>query len=161
MGGLPFGDLAKQTATFARYENPQALLDAEWKVVEQTAGELRERCPNLYKVLVAKTKSGQKPSILVVAVRFYFRREVETDAELFRGLTIVKLDALQGSPGKAVRHAHQRPSRQGDRLEQILADLSGVVIEIAKTTREIDKTTKEIDKTTKDTHDLVQAGGAS
>jgi hypothetical protein len=59
------------------------------------AGELRESYPNLCKLLVMRTTPGSRPSILAVAVHYYFRREVETDPELFRGLAITKLGALE------------------------------------------------------------------
>lgn len=42
-------ELARQAGTFDRFDDPQAVIDAEWKMVERTAGELRERCPKLYK----------------------------------------------------------------------------------------------------------------
>ena len=147
-GQLSFDELAKQSGALARYDNPQVLLDAEWKVVEQTAGQLRE-FPNLYKVLVAKTKSGQRPSILVVAVHYYFRQEVARDPELARGLTVAKLDAIEEAQEKRFDALTAALSRQGDRLEEMLGTISGLVIDI-------DSRTIEIDKTTKSTQDAVQ-----
>ncbi len=153
-GGLAFGDLAKQAGAFARFDNPQALLDAEWQVIDQTAGELQESCPNLWKVLVGKTPSAQNsstgspsllswfrkpaaqkpstrsPSILAVAVRYYFRREVETDQELFQGLAFVKLDALQESQDKGFAALTGVLQQQGQRLNNLLDDIYGKMDEI-------------------------------
>lgn len=142
-GRLGPEELAREAGVFARFNDPQALLDAEWKVINQVAEDLRELCPQLHRILVARTKSGTSPSLLAVAVRYYFRREVESDRELFQGLAFAKLDALQESQERGFTALTQMLSRQGDRLEGMLADLSGVVIEIAKTTQAIDKTTKE------------------
>ncbi len=87
-GSLTPSELAREAGALARFNDPQALLDAEWRLVDQAAGELRERSPNLWKLLVARPKAGNRPSLLAVAMRYYFRREVESDQALFQGLAI-------------------------------------------------------------------------
>jgi hypothetical protein len=119
-GRLAFLELAREAGTFASFENPQVLLDAEWKVIDQTASELRG-CPHLSNVLRARTRSAQnpailKPSILAVGVRYYFRREVETDEELSRGLTFAKLEALGEAQETGFAALTKALTQQGERL---------------------------------------------
>src|SRR5262249_22173330 len=65
-GSLSPNELAREAGAFARFTDPLALLDCERKVVEGIADELREACPNLRKVLLAR--DGPNPSLLAVAV---------------------------------------------------------------------------------------------
>jgi WD40 repeat protein/serine/threonine protein kinase len=131
-GRLTPGELAREA--FARFSDPQDVLDAEWKLVEQAAGELRETAPNLCRILVARTRSGQRPSILAVAVRYYFRREVETDTQLFQGLAFAKLEALQEVQDKAFAGLTDALARQGQLLEGMLGHVLQVVGMIRDTT---------------------------
>ena len=112
--------LARAAGDFARFIDPQAIIEAEWMLVERTAGELRESCPKLYTILVARTSSGRRPSLLAVAVRYYFRREVESDPELFRGLAFAKLGDIKESQDKGFAALTDALSRQGQRLEGML-----------------------------------------
>jgi tRNA A-37 threonylcarbamoyl transferase component Bud32 len=120
--------LAKEVAALAAFRDPQAVMDAEWKALTRVADELREMCPNLYHVLRAKIS----PPVLAVALKYYFRREIETDAELFRGLAFAKLEALQDSQDKGFAALTEALARQGSRVEQALAEISGVLDEIVK-----------------------------
>ena len=128
-GSTPsFHDLAKQAGAFARFGDQQVQLDAEWKLIDQTAGELRESCPNLWRVLVIRPRSGQspdvlKPSILAMAVRYYFRREVETDPELARGLVFGILEKLKESQEQGFARLSDALSRQGQRLGELIVGL--------------------------------------
>jgi hypothetical protein len=144
-GALAPAQLAKEAGAFARFSDPQKLLDAERTLLKQVAGNLGETCPNLNRVILAKVN----PPLLAVAVRYYFRREIETDRELFQGLAFVKLEALPESQDKGFAALTEALSRHGDRVERTLAELSQVVIAI-------DERTKTIESTTKSTHDLVQ-----
>jgi len=139
MGNLTPAQMAQRVGAFAAFSDPQAIVDAEWKEVQGIAVDLRETCPNLYRVLAAKIN----PSLLAVAVRYYFRREVEKDAELAHGLAFAKLEAIQGAQDKAFAELTTALSRHGERLEQMLDDLS--------------RTIDQIDKTTKDTNERVRA----
>jgi serine/threonine protein kinase len=135
-GSLTPSELAREAGGLARFNDPQALLDAEWRLVDQAAGELRERCPKLWQLLVARPKAVNKPSLLAVAVRYYFRREVETDEALFRGLACAKWEALQEAQKKGFEALTEALSKQGQRLEGMLGDVLGIVTTIDTTTKD-------------------------
>jgi serine/threonine protein kinase len=136
VGSLDPSHLARAAGAFARFNDPQALIDAEWKVVERTAGELRESCPKLYTILIARTTSGRSPSLLAVAARYYFRREVEADEALFRGLAFANLQAIQEAQDKGFAALTEALSRQGQRLEGMLTDVLVKIDDIDANTKE-------------------------
>jgi serine/threonine protein kinase len=127
MGGqLAPDELAREAGAFARFSDQQALIDAEWKAIGSVADNLREYCPNLFKILVARSTTVLKPSILAVAVRYYFRRQVETDPELFRGLAFAKLEALEESQAKGFDALTQQGERLKAMLDDVMAKLGDV-----------------------------------
>jgi tetratricopeptide (TPR) repeat protein len=142
-GTLAPEELARRAGAFARFTDPQALVDAEWQVIQDCAGELRESSPKLFQVLTARSRSGRSSSLLTIAVDYYFRREVETDQQLFQGLAFAKLKVLHEAQEKAFAGMTEVLRRQGERVEKLLAD----VVELIEA----------IDRTTKDTNDRVKA----
>src|SRR5262245_46374716 len=131
-GELAPDQLAQQAGAFAHYSDPQAILDAEWGVVRRVADSLRDSCPNLHRVLAVRTD----PNILVVGVRYYFRREVETDDELFRGLTFARLEGLQAAQEKAFEALNKVLVKQAQQLETRLCDIARLVGKIAEQTED-------------------------
>ncbi len=141
-GSLAPAQLAREAGAFAVLSDPQAILDAEWKAVQGIGVELRETCPSLYTVLKAKIN----PNLLAVAVRYYFRRAVEVDQELFQGLVFAKVEALQESQEKGFAGLTEVLSRQGDRLEEMLTAFSGVASAIDALGKKIDVLEGQIKK---------------
>ena len=85
--------LAQLSGIFARYADPVALLNAEWEFVAQLANALeKQECESLATLL--RQRPPQAESLLVVGVRYYFRRSVEEDTKLFQGLVFAKQEAL-------------------------------------------------------------------
>src|SRR5262249_52019661 len=74
--------------------DPEALLEAEWQEVHLLADLLRRAGHPTLAYLVA-LRVGDETPLLVLAVRFFFRREVETDPELFPTLAWANLDVLR------------------------------------------------------------------
>ncbi len=142
---LPARELASEVGAFARFSDPQTVIEAEWKLVEQTAAELNEY-PRLCKILAARSKSGRSASILAMAVRYYFRREVETDQQLYNGLAIAKLDALQEGQEKGFAALTDALTRQGTYLERTLGELSGVLIVIGEKVDDIQASVRSLDE---------------
>ncbi len=64
-----------------------------------------------------------------MAIRYFFRREVETDEELSRGLTFCQLEALGQSQEAALRGLHENLQRHGQLLDEKLAALLTVSTE--------------------------------
>ena len=91
-------------------------------MVERTAGELREWCPNLWRIQdwLPGRVPGESASLLAVAVRYYFRREIETDQQLFHGIAFDKLTALAEVQEKGFAAVSDALSRQGELLEQLI-----------------------------------------
>src|SRR4051794_20822700 len=64
--------LARRAAAFARYNDPQALLDAEWQTLEQVGEGLRSAgYTNLAAFVALRPQRGEP--VLVLAARFFFR----------------------------------------------------------------------------------------
>src|SRR5439155_23624942 len=69
------------------------------------------------------------PPLLAIAARYFFRRAVEDDPELFRALAFARLDRLQESQDAAFAQLADALAAQGGRLQALLADLGAVVDE--------------------------------
>lgn len=143
-GHLGMDQLAREAGMFAGFDDPLAEVQAEWTLVERAAAELRETCPHLHKILVARTNSGQRPSLLAVAVRFYFRREVEADQALFNGLTFAKLEALQEAQEKGFEAITEALSKQGDCLDKLLRGIQVVVEDTNETVKRIEQQIQQL-----------------
>ena len=142
-GTLAPAELASKAGAFARFADPQSLLDAEWKAVEQMAGELhRLDCPNL--ALVVKTRFPNSPSLLAVGVRYFFRREIETDAQLFQGLTFVKLEAHHRAQEKGFAALDQMLTDQGQHLEGMMSELVDWMAKIDSRLQGIEQSMKKL-----------------
>ena len=89
-GTLAPAELAGRAGAFARFADPQSLLEAEWALVEEVAAEVRQAGFGALAHLLELRPPRGLP-LLVTAVRYFFRREVETDRELFQGLTFAQL----------------------------------------------------------------------
>src|SRR3954454_278866 len=100
VGALDPKALARHAGAFARYSDPQALLDAEVQALEQMGDDLRAAgYANLAAFVALRPQGG--PPVLVVAARYFFRRAVEEDQKLFQGLTFAQLESLQDSQEQA------------------------------------------------------------
>ena len=94
-GTLRADEVRRHYRAVTNYADPAALLDAEW----QSAAWVGEEFDVLgYKNLAAflRLRAGELP-FLAVAVRYYFRRAVEGDRELFQGLAFAKLEATSSA----------------------------------------------------------------
>ena len=79
---LDTNELARQVGAFARFGEPERLLQAELQGVQELAEEVRRGgYGDLAAFLALRPAEG--PALLVSAVRYFLRREVETDRELF------------------------------------------------------------------------------
>jgi serine/threonine protein kinase len=131
-GSLDPAELARSAGAFARFSDPQAVLDAEWQAVEQTAGELRQAgYKNLAHLL--SLRPGEGAPLLVVAVRYFFRRAVEGDAELHRGLSWASWENLAESQRQGFDDLTTVLNDHGRQLD----DLLGLVGEIREAVLDI------------------------
>jgi serine/threonine protein kinase len=127
-GTLSPEELSQRAGRWARYADPQALLQAEWQGVQDVSKELETMgCRSLGWLLQQRPHSGMP--LLVVAVRYFFRREVEADAELFRGLSFQQLEGLTQAQATGLRDLHHALGQHGQRLEEMLDTLLQAVVE--------------------------------
>src|SRR6185369_14578505 len=61
------------------------------------------------------------------AVRYFFRREVETNAELARGLAFTRMEALGAAQEAGFAALAEALSTRGQQLEDLLGDVRAVV----------------------------------
>jgi hypothetical protein len=125
-------DLVRQAAGFARFAGPHDLVGAEWRAVERLAGELhRAGYRTLAYFLNLRPAPGEP--LLAVAVRFFFRREVEGDPELARGLAFGQLGELAEKQRAGFAALEDVLNHQGARLAEaldVLADVRGGVLDL-------------------------------
>lgn len=120
-GTVKVQQLVDRATDFDRFDSPHKQLDAEWQLVASLAEQLRPKFPNLAWLLSRRPTDGQP--LLVLAVRYYFRREVEENDELFRGLTFAKMESISEQQGESFAWL----INQGEKLEELLNDLKETV----------------------------------
>ena len=118
--------MAREAGAFARFEDPQAAIDAEWKMVERAADDLRETCPNLCKILVARTSSGRKPSLLAVSVR-YSSAAPSRRTSSWPGLAFAQFEKLRQEQEQGFAALHEALKGLGGRLEALLGEIQEAV----------------------------------
>ncbi len=129
-GSLQMQELAKEAGQFARFSDPQALLDAENATLTDLAEEFRQAKYGALAHLVAlRVGSDGSVTVLAAAVRYFFRREVETDRELFQGLTFAKLDGLQQTQEQGFAALAEALTSATGELEAMLASVQEIVVE--------------------------------
>jgi uracil-DNA glycosylase family 4 len=140
-GSLNAEALAREVGAFARFADPRHLIEAEFRVLEQTAEELRRHGYGAVAHLVTLRPDDLEPPaatgraggggqpLLVLAVRYFFRRAIEEDSQLFQGLAFAQLERLQQSQEQGFAGLHRLLTEQGARLEQVLEALEKTVEE--------------------------------
>lgn len=127
-GTLDPAELTRQAETFARFGDPQSLIAAEWQALDGLAEELRQAgYSSLARLVALRSDRPGSTAVLVAGVRFFFRREVETDRELYQGLSWAKLEELGGALDHGFTQLTQFLAEHGDRLEEMLAEVQQAV----------------------------------
>jgi uracil-DNA glycosylase family 4 len=125
-GALDPVALARQAGAFARFSDPQSLLNAESESLGQMGDDLRQAgYPNLAEFVALRPQRGDP--LLVLAARYFFRRAVEDDSALFQGLSFAQMEAMSHAQDDAFRGLYDALTTQGERLEKILVDVQVVV----------------------------------
>lgn len=112
--------LAKSAAELARFTDSVALCQAEWQAVAVISTELRGAGHNALADLLELRPDPAEPPLLAVAIRFFFRREVETDEALFRGLVYEQVDHLRQEVYDGLNRLLSTLETQGGRLSELL-----------------------------------------
>src|SRR5262249_44522550 len=120
LGSLVPGDLAEKAGRFAAHADPQALMAAEKRALNRLAAEVQEAgYKSLGWLLGQPAHAGQ--SVVVVSVRYFFRREVETDPELFRGIQFAAVEAMSQAQAEGFKGLEESLARSEQELEAALA----------------------------------------
>src|SRR5207253_4272625 len=127
-GALDAPALAQRAGAFAKFGDPNALLDAEWQAVEAIVHVVRQAGHSALAHFLSLRPQGNLP-MLVVAVRYFFRREVESDAQLFHGLAFAQLERLGQAQEVGYAALSAALAHSASRLEELLDDVRAVVTE--------------------------------
>lgn len=120
--------LAEKTVSFARFANPQKLLEQDWQALGQIAAALREKHFSALADFL-EMRPADAPPLLATAVRCFFRREVETDRQLFQGLAFAQLEKLYDDQNAGFARLADAFTQHGQRLEELLGDVQAIVVE--------------------------------
>lgn len=122
-------ELARHAGNFARFADTTALIDAEWRTCLALAEEVRrQNLEGLAWLLGQKPVSGAP--LLVVAVRYFFRRSIEEDSQLYRGLSFGKLDEIASAQAAHFRALADAIAQRGQALEEMLGGLHAGVVRV-------------------------------
>jgi formylglycine-generating enzyme required for sulfatase activity len=121
---LDFSRLSERVGHFSRYGDAPALLAGAWEVVNGVGEALASDHPNLAQLL-RQPATGQPP-LLASAFTYFFRREVEKDAELSRGLVWDTLRQLSAAQEGAFADVEGALAALGGRFDEVLEGLGGI-----------------------------------
>ena len=127
-GALEPQMLAERAGAFARFADPAALLAAEFAVIDEMADRLRDSgCDALAAVIAHRPERGAP--LLAAAARYFFRRQLEEDRELFQGIVSGQLQSLEAQQEAGFNALGGLLTQHGDRLEEMLGDVQAVVMQ--------------------------------
>jgi hypothetical protein len=128
---LSYHALANRAATFQRFADPKGLVEGAEQIMGQIAGSLAGECPNLARLLRKPTPSG--PPLLVAAFAYFFRREVETNQELARGLQFETLRQLSTEQAQAFAEVDKAIQVLGQKFDQVFEQLERIEAVVVET----------------------------
>ena len=123
--------IARQTASFQRFVDPEGMIDGAWKVVAQIADDLAGQCPNLAQLLRHQIPGG--PPLLVAAFAYFFRRELEKDHAPAQGLVFDSLWHLSASQDKAFAAVNTALATLDDKFDQVFEQLERIETAVVET----------------------------
>lgn len=118
-GGIDPQALARDAGPFARFSEPQALLDAEWRAIEQVTESLRQAGYGALAHFLTLRPHGETP-MLAVAVRYFFRREIESDTALSAAMAFAQMERLQQLQEGGYDALHSLLTKQSARFEELM-----------------------------------------
>lgn len=121
-------DIAELKTSFQRYVDPQKVLNEQRQVIDGLAQELHAAgFEKLGWLLSQQPRDGQP--LLVMGVRYFFRRAVEQDAVLARGLAFAQQETLARGQEEGFTAVATALEQQGQRLDEALSGIHGTVAE--------------------------------
>jgi len=124
--------LAEQAGHFARHGDAPAVVAGAWEAVHGVADALAADYPKLARLL--RQPATGEPPLLAAAFTYFFRREVETNPELARGLVWGTLRHLTAAQEAAFADVERALAELGGRFDEVLDGL-GRIEQIAVATQ--------------------------
>ncbi|MFO0821955.1 MAG: hypothetical protein U0792_02360 [Gemmataceae bacterium] len=160
LGRLVAGDLADKAGAFAAYSDPDALVKAEKAALFRLGKEVQDAGFRTLGWLLAQPAQGSQ-SVVVVAARYFFRREVETNSTLFRGLQFTAVESLGEAQKEGFRGLDESLTAAADRLDETLAEAAAEILAavgmVHGEVQAAHDSVKAVHATAKAAHDSVQA----
>jgi serine/threonine protein kinase len=123
-GSLSAKHLTDRAGDFARFGDPKQVLRSQQETLARMGQTLRKAgYPTLAQLLALR----DGPSLLVLAARYFFRRAVEEDVQLFQGLAFAQLEQVQAGQEQGFAVLTRLLNEHGERLESLLDDLAETV----------------------------------
>ena len=118
--------LAAGVSAFSQYGEPSKLIEAEYESIEGAATNLRDRGhANLAGLIIQRVPGGLP--LLVVALRYFFRRAVEEDTKLFQGLAFDQLEKIVDQQDRAFDNLHLLLTKESDKLAYLLDEVLATI----------------------------------
>jgi hypothetical protein len=135
-GTLDTTTLAQQGAAFARYADPLAVLEAEWQTLGGLIEQLRTAGHRDLADFLSLRPAAEMP-LLVVAVRYFFRREMEDDPALMAALSFAKLEQLSSTQEAGFDALSTLLAKNAQRLDGLLEQALTLLTETHADVKEI------------------------
>jgi hypothetical protein len=128
--GLTPAGMLQSVGVFGRFDDPAELAAGQWRAATTVAAELKSQgYPALAAVIAFRPGDGALP-LLGVAIRYFFRRAVEADAVLARGLTFARLEGLAETQKNRFESLDRLITEQAEQLDRALGELAAEVAEV-------------------------------
>jgi serine/threonine protein kinase len=126
---------AQQAVELARLREPRQLVAAQWEAVGRIAAVVEQAGHRslAHLLRLRPTGEGAEPPLLALAVRYFFRRAVESDQALFQGLTFSQMEGLAQSQEAGFAGLEEALAGHDAKLDEALAAL----LELAEGVREV------------------------
>ncbi|MBN9517912.1 serine/threonine protein kinase, partial [bacterium] len=159
LGRLVTGDLVTQAGAFARHADPHALLAAEKDALNDLGTQVAGAgFPALGRLLATPAHAGQ--SVVVVAVRYFFRREIERNPELFQGLQFSATEALAEAQQAGFDRLAGVLDGQTEHLDEALAAVAAQLVAevraVGAGVRRVEDSVKGVQDSVELVHDSVR-----
>lgn len=128
-------DLGEEANALAKFDDPRAVINAELLAVGRAAADLRAAgYEHLGRFLNLAPPGGRPP--LVVAVQYFFRKDVQADPELSAELQFQEVEALGRDQRAGFESLQVALAQFGGRIDGLLEDALELLGETRDLTRE-------------------------
>jgi hypothetical protein len=129
-------ELVDDANPFARFDDPEAILEAENALVDSIAAEFRSRrYENLAKLLAIKPKNGQ--SLLALAAQHHFNSALSKNEGLKHKLHFARLDRIDTRLQQGFTFLAELEAEHGAKLDEALASLEGIASAVTETREDV------------------------